>query len=373
LTSLEALCRAVDESSLANLLDKEAEQLGRGGCLPCTSQKNEVRKLILTQSAREYREDNGGNALEYFYNLLEAQLQADLLRQTQQVLQEAFQNEENRRKQGLPVPPQYEDLHKKHVDIGMEAAKLEYVMAQLNQELGRLIGVHGAPGCTRLQAIGSVELPPVHLEPHEEIHRAMEHRPYLAMLRELQDRLNAHTLPEIRAFLGTFSSLIGLEQKTSHKGPLTCLLALVAGKELKTRAEQLEQVRREQEEKVAGDVALALQEMISEQTRIQLAQTLVDRFEKTVGKYRKEQAEEVLTNALLLTEAQLQMLQARSQLIKSQAAWHRAFARLRRAQGLLAVQCEAARCHMPPPEGAPAATLPGAESTLPSPTPVSRP
>src|SRR5262249_16871290 len=96
--------------------------------------------------ALDARNRSAGTALELYFRLAEAEVSADLLRETQSVLAATIDQMEKGREKGIKWPVEVATFQRSRIETATQADELELRIRQLNVELKSRLGLPDSPG-----------------------------------------------------------------------------------------------------------------------------------------------------------------------------------------------------------------------------------
>jgi hypothetical protein len=371
LREAEAQCLAVRFAWLANLLDKEREQMAKAhpppsGCKACLGAKGdrgwELRRSILYYAALDDRNRAAGQALPLYFKAAELETQIALLQTTRDDLAGAIKKSEELSKKGFRLPTDPGALRRQLLDTEADLIRARAGLLDVNGRLKGLIGFNSDLSPTRQQgfldktlagASGSddadwlwpaveVQVTFEGVEVEGAVKLALEKRPELLLLRELSGDLDKQTLPVVREYLHGISGLMGASGgPTKHVvTTLAALKALLSGGsgEKETRQSQIAQLLAERERAVADEVRRGVADLHAKARLVALSRERV----LSADEHRRD-AEQKAARAggsfLEVLSANLDWYKARNQLTVDVMAWHTARARVREAQGVFVWEC----------------------------------
>jgi len=353
LTEKDCLLLAAAQSPSANLLEQENRTApaptrctARGG----NPNRDQLGQSIRYHAALELRNRSAAEALERYFELVEVEASADLVRKGFAVIDPVLAKAREARVRNVRYPLDPDELLRQRSQLLGQQERAELGSRLLNLDLQRRLGLPHQPR-ERLWPVGDFSIDPTPSDPEQAATAALADRPELRGLRALHAGLTPETLPDARELLGLARtnaggrmpgvSLVLMVQHLAHKGPDPATLA-----ELETRRQQLAELIATRERQIADEARAAAMTLNSQRIRTGLARDRLRNWdERLADAVRKREANQ--PNAELL-EAQVRMewLKARLELIGEVAAWHRARVKLRAAMGWLA--WEAVGTHTPP-------------------------
>jgi hypothetical protein len=185
----------------------------------------------------------------------------------------------------------------------------------------------------------------------------LDHRADLALLRVVGRDLDASTMPVARQFLRSVNLLLGLAE-TQPTLPVLAKVALLLscgdGAELETRRAQLEQLRAEREKAAIQDIRQDVRALAAQEELVGLARERARSWQERSRELDEQQAQG-LSSFVEAAAAKLEWLRARGDVIEQGASRERLLVKLKRGQGVLALECgfgpsaaESRSCTAPP-------------------------
>jgi hypothetical protein len=376
LREAEAQCLAVRFAWLANLLDKEREQMAKAhpppsGCQGCFGAKAdrgwELRRRILYYAALDDRNRSAGQALPLYFKAAELETQIALLQTTRDDLAGAIKKSEELSKKGFRLPTDPGALRRQLLDTEADLIRAQAGLLDVNGRLKGLIGFNSDVSPTRQRgscpktlagASGSeddfgsaddwlwpaveVQVTFEGVEVEGAVKLALEKRPELLLLREMSGDLDKQTLPVVREYLHGVSGLMGASGGPTKRlaETLVAVKALLSGGtgEKESRQAQIAQLLAERERAVAEEVRRGVADLHAKARLVALSRERV----LSADEHRRD-AEQKAARAggsfLEVLSANLDWYKARNQLTVDVMAWHTARARVREAQGVFVWEC----------------------------------
>jgi hypothetical protein len=348
LTAQRCQCLAVRNAGLANMLDEERQGVAKQTGQHSHNQAAELKQDILLQSAVEVRNRSSAAALELYFHLAEAEAKSDLLVSSLKTIGDAVERSKDLKKKGLKVPVDPDTLVRQQLDLKIDQARLEIAIAQLNAELKKAIGVEG---CTddRLWPAGDFGVSGAAVDVDAAVAEGLAKRPDLVLLREVNQKLNAQTLPVVRQFAQATSPLLGMAAKSQCVPLLACLLThlpCIGASELEVRRQQIREQLAERERAAAQEIRQAALTLGCQAQIVVLANQQTQSLQAKVQEM-EDKSKQGLASFLEVSQAYLDWYRARSALVKEVMAWHIARVQLKKAQGILPAECEDDGCASP--------------------------
>ncbi|MBM4068791.1 MAG: TolC family protein [Planctomycetes bacterium] len=329
LAEQEAQCLAANNSQGAALLQQEG-QLGS----KCPTSKRDMQRALNNFSGLELMNKDAGTALDLYFRLAKNEAQRDILDRSLREVNEAVKEADKMEAQGLKIPPEIEEFRKRQNLLKADRGLVDAAIEKLNRLLANMIGMHGVPEHQRLLPTAELELSPVPVDLHEAISLGLGNRPELRLLRYAREESSRGNISVIRDLLKSSSSLLG----KSPSGPLGKLKTCIAAREINTRRDQLDEAIVQKEREVSSEIREAAGEM---RGHAYLAAVIRQRVVDAHGKLNEQ--EKKLKNGLVspfeVYNARMAAWKAEADLVQEVAAWNMARTKLKKAQGLLTLEC----------------------------------
>jgi hypothetical protein len=351
LREADAECLAVRFASLANLLDKEREQMAKAhpppsGCKALLGAKGDrgwaLRRAILLYAALDDRNRSAGQALQLYFKAAELETQIALLHTTRDDLAGAIKKSEELSKKGFHLPADPGTLRRQLLDTEADLTRAQAGLLDVNGRLKGLIGLADESAGDWLWPAIEVPVTFDGLDVEAAIQMAMKKRPELLLLREMSGELDNQTLPVVREYLHGVSGLMGATGgPTKHLvATLVLLKGLLSGGsgEKESRQAQIAQLLTERERAVADEVRRAVADLHAKARLVALSRERVVSAEKAHADAEHKAA---LAGGSFLEQltANLDWYKARNQLTVDVMGWHTARAKVREAQGVFVWEC----------------------------------
>ncbi len=330
LTAEQCQCRAAANATLAALIELERQ---------FASQDESAAGLktnVLALRAEDERNRAAGKALELFYQLAEAEAGRDALAQSIVKIDKAIKDYRSLKEKGLPVSGDEIDMQQQRIELLKRQAETQLAIEKLNGGLHLLLG---SAGVNELpiwpEADLNVILQP--LDAEEAVGIGSGTRADLALLRSLFNTLDTQSLPSVRNSLRQEEFSLG-----NPASPLRGLRRILGGAnteaELGVRRVQLMRLLADQERAVAQEIRSAVASVHASLEQIAIAKELHERRAKRLADLKELRGIDRAT-AFDISTAELELIDARFELVRRVIAWRAAEAKLKESQGLLAVEC----------------------------------
>jgi outer membrane protein TolC len=354
LTPEQCQCLAVQNAEMANMLDSERQgvaiQAAQLGCLRPHEERElpEMKESILFHAAQEIRNRNAGAALELYYHLAEAEAKSALVEKSAEILQDLSKMFQQMKSKGLRLPIDYETLTRQQIDLQIQRTQLQLAIDQLNGDLIRLLGLNGCAPDERLWPVADFMISSQPVDVEAAVIQGLAQRPELVLLREVEQKLNAQTLPAVRQLAGSFQALLGMMDQRPRSLLVALLLRRLSGSrpELEIQRQQLQQHLAEQEKAVAQEIRQAARTLIAQQQLAALNRQKVQSWETGIREL-EDRNRQGMASSTEVAMGKLDWLRARGDLVKEIMAWHIARGKLKQAQGVLPSECADSRMPCP--------------------------
>lgn len=336
-------CRAVRAASVANLLDREHEQMARDHPAhalyrcevpPKDARAWQLRRTVLHYAALDDRNRAAAQALPLYFKLAELEAQIGLLQLSRDDIAGAIRKSDELSRKGFRLPTDPGGLRRQLLDTEADLVRARAGLADVNGRLRELLGVCDLSPDEYLWP--AIEVP-VSFEPVDAeaaVAVAMCKRPELLVLRELAHDPDGQTVPVVREYLHAVSPLVGV-------GPVKLLVALKsADGEKDLREGQVRQLLADRERAVAAEVRRAVADLNAKSRLVALSRERVLSADVT-RRDAEQKAERAGGSFLEVLTAHLDWYKARNQLTVDVMAWHAARAKVREAQGVFVWECGA--------------------------------
>jgi hypothetical protein len=330
----ESACQALaaKHTQLANALDDE-------GRVPpkCADATDALQQTVRFHAALELRNTAAAEALERFFQLAEAEGQADLLRQAFPVLDDLIAKAKAARAANVRFPLDPADLEHQRSQTLTQLERAESGGALLNIDLKRRLG--RAPESEPLWPSGEFGIDSGPSDVEAAVNAALADRPELRGLRAVYVSLVPDTLMVAREALRAGNPLLG----ASPPAPRGLLLLLKkrgpdpeALAEVEVRRKQLAELIDARERAVADEARAAVVALNAQTRRVQLARDRLDGWAAKRAEAIKKREANQPGAELLEAQVTLEWQKARAEAVSEVMAWHQARVRLKAAQGWLA-------------------------------------
>jgi hypothetical protein len=345
LTAPEAQCRAAQTAPRANALQAErrAVQPSHGIGSAGSERSTSLQRELLAIAAVEDRNRSAGAALEVFYHLAEAEARGAVLERSLAANDQALRALRQLSERGLPLPVNEDALLRQRLGYEQQQVQLELTISQLNEQLRHLTGFEAIGERWRFWPSLAWQVTVERVDVDEAVSLGLALRPELVLLRTLETRLDADTLPVARQVASIVDGLLGASTGRS------CLLAIAfrqltgrispeEAQEVSARRKQIREYRQDRERGVATEIRQAAATMEAELRRVSLTKEEVTSLSARIRNLEALRLTGGAT-AFDVTTAELELLRAQSDLIARVIAWKIAVVKLKEAQGLLAEEC----------------------------------
>ena len=328
-------CLAAANSTLGNLFYSESRRIvaanSNDDCR--ISPAAAVQSSILGFQAIEERNESSATALELFYLLAQSEANRDSLGESLSEIERAIENLDQLRARGLESGISQSTLFGEKTNLLVQQTELELSVRRLNGQLQVLLGSED-PLPIWPEADLKVTAP---VDVEQAVSNGLAMRADLGMLRMLKASLDEDTLSAVRSGFQSIDALLGNSSTgrcaiggLSHRGS--------DADEVETRRRQLTNFLRDRELIVSEEIREAVYILDTRLLQIALAKQKRDTLQARLGLLKEKRSTGQVT-ASDVTQAQLDAIQAESELVHQVVAWKIAEVKLKRAQGLLAWEC----------------------------------
>jgi hypothetical protein len=344
--STEVDFRALTESACQMLAAKAAplaDTLDDEGRVPtrCKTPADPLKQTVRFHAALELRNRAAAEALDRFFQLANAEVGADLFRQSFPVLDDLIAKAKAARAASVRFPLDADDLELQRSQLLSQLEQTESGSALLNIDLKRRLGL--PPLSEQLWPTGEFGIDASPADAESAVNAALADRPELRGLRAVYANLSVDTLPVARDALRTGDPLLGGAPPV-RRG-LARLLSNVCGPDAETLAElavrrkQLADLIARRERDIADETRAAVVSLNAQTRRVQRARDRLDSWAARRAEAIKKREANQPGAELAEAQVTLEWLKARAEAMNEVMAWHRARVRLKAAQGWLAWEC----------------------------------
>jgi hypothetical protein len=351
LRECDAQCLAVGSASLANMLDRERQQMAvdhppcpkfAGDPPPKDAKTWQLRQAVLYYAALDDRNRAAGLALALYFRAAELEAQIGLLHLSHDEVAGAIKKSDELQKKGFHLPVDPGSLRRQLFDIEADQTRAQAGLAEVNSRLKGQLGVTDLAEDEWLWPAIEVQVVYEPVDAEAAIAVAMKKRPELLLLRMLSHDSDAKTVPVVREYLHSVSGLIG-----ATAGPVKHVAATLlafksmfssGGGEKDLRDGQVSDLLAERERAVAEEVRRAVSDLNAKSRIVALSRDRV----LSADDHRRDAelaAERAGGSFLEVLKARLDWYKARGQLTTDVMAWHIARAKAREAQGVFVWEC----------------------------------
>ncbi len=344
-----AQCRAAAESSVGKMLDVENARTSVLGSIRRHGTINAAGDDLLRETRRlaalDARNRSALTALERYLQLADVVGRRELFAAGITSFDD-FRNDAVRlRGIGLPAP-QEQDLLVQRAALLASLEEIDAKIALLNHDLNSRLNLKLAAG-ERLWPLGAFAVTSELPDADAAVKTALSQRPDLALIRTMQQRLSAQSLPSVREALQSLNGLLG------SSSPLMSMTAFSRRQpdgpspaeqdELESRKKQLADLLATREAETAAEVRTALGQMSAATRRTAILQT---RVESLTAKHATEKAAKHIAD---LPTIEIDLLKAKADVLAAAMEWQQWRVKLKAAQGVLAMECMMSAAPPSPP------------------------
>jgi hypothetical protein len=335
LDACQVQCLAADNASLASAVRTEGSMAG-AGCKQ--SAQRDLKRKILRYREVDQRNRDAARALEAFYFLAEAEINGDVLERSLKETAKTLDFFDQLEREGFEIEAekQRNEALGQRVELLDRRAELDKNLRELDGQLRQLLGV-SPDNCTPIWPAADLTVTVEPIDVDAAVSLGLNNRADIGLLCTLIESLDPSTLTVVRSAMGQFDTLLGMG------GPVGRLKLLFARRALRDEVE----TRRQQLCELLADRRRAAIEDIR-----QSAYTVETRLEQIViagenARQQRVRAEATKQRrgvpdgptAFDIQVAELEAIQAESDVVHQVVAWRIAQVKLKEAQGLLACEC----------------------------------
>lgn len=329
LTAAEAQCYAVRAVPVAQLLDIKQR------AVPDHGKTANLGSQLLLEAAAEARNKAAGEALEAFYQLVEAEGRLDLLTLSLNEVRDSLARAEELQAKGLRPAAEPVVLRTGVAQLETDEGGVRVAIVQLNGKLRALLAIcSDAP----IWPVAPLQVGPDAGCIDDAVETGLQHRPDIATLRLLSNNLSFHTLTLTQETLAAVNPGLGPPSPMAQ-----LLLAIVApGRSLTTVRQQVATLRAESERQAAEEIRTRFRVVEQRLQIVSLMQQKVKLEEQHLAELEEKKAKGINVETDLGTQ-RLSVWKAKGDLLHEIVAWEIARVQLRQAQGLLHRGCDTCR------------------------------
>ncbi len=338
MTPLDTQCRAAQKSGTADMMEKEYKSLENANCLERNSKSTATKKTMLRYSAVEARNVAAGTALELYYRLAELEGKSDLVRHGQTIVEEALADLQKAKNQGLKVPSEFANLQKQQLELAADMTRIQLGIQQINGELGRLLNWHDLGLRGYFWPVDNFFMKETAEDPEAAVAVGMTQRAQLNMIRALHGDIDAKNMKTMLILLRSYNGFLGMSRSESFISFMGASISPGSRKETEQRRRQMDDLLKEQEYVVAQEIRQAIHTINAKSKLVALAKEKIIISQEKI-KDLEEKRQRGTATSLDISAQKLHLAQAQAEVLQEVMAWHTARAKLKQAQGLLALEC----------------------------------
>jgi hypothetical protein len=337
LAAAEAQCLAVENSGLANLLDREHGTVCRKHLCKHDRCQDSLRRKLLHTAAREVRNKNGADALRLYYGITEAESGLDLIDEAEPIVADVLAKADELKTGQLSVPFDRSDWERRLRALAAKRAELAGTRAKLNAQLRTMLGYESTPDDPWFWPAEAINVDAGSLDAESEVAYGMATRAHLQLLRELPCYGAESIKDVVRELLSEQHGMLGMKLAMSG---MSCkkLLGLDHDCEPCARVGQIRELSRKRENDVAGEIRAAVRVCDERRRRTAELEMQIGSWEKRVSEL--EQKRSIAESSFVESAgAKLQLLEARQAVVSAAIDFRRAEVDLHEAQGAIEAEC----------------------------------
>jgi len=337
----EAQCLAAMNAPNARLLEQEADAVAAQPSGHHRRDSSAATEETLRLQAAHERNRNASAALQLLYRIAASETAADNLRQQLDEVRATLVDLSRLQRAGLDIPLSTPETEAQRAEAEHKLGELELTIDVMNEQLANLLGVELAPGTRFWPDIGLQVDPSVPVV--EEVQMtALAQRADLAALRVAA---GSGGVESMRTMLGQTGAGLGLA--TANCKLLSLLHFRATGDEAAIREEQLQGAVIDKERAIRNEIAQAVATVQARLNLIVLAQQRLEHTRdhreavrrKTEAPLVSGSADMRPTTIFDVRKATLTALVAQQDLFQDVIEWKVAVAKLKEAEGELAIEC----------------------------------
>lgn len=335
LTADECRTLACRNSSAANLI--ESSVVVRPGCFANLTGRGLVDWVRVTAAAHlsaEARNRTSAAALTLYYQLLEAELQADVLKSSLDEIDALVRSNDVLQTKGFKQTADTYELKKQRIDLLAEQAKLRSGIQRLNAELKSLIAIDPG-GRGFLLPADQVKVVPDPLDADAAVQVGLMMRSDLNLIRQLANMADHRTVPAVRQVLVGVTPLLGAVMSGDAEAvPLAPFVSPVAKAEASALRRQLHGLLKDREREAVKEIRTAVEQWGTARDLVAIGRKKFELGHERVTELEKRQKVGQGVE-LERRKARLELLRAESDLVSAIARWKVADVKAREVTGLL--------------------------------------
>lgn len=335
----EIACRAARRSARVRLLTSEArlhrELTDRKLCV--REELSALQQNLLQLQAAHRANEAAGQAAELAWRISEARLRSALNTEALHETQTALQDLRELRDRGVDVHDGEASLVEAHSKALHQEAVIQASAVQASNNLRYLLGDFPQPQpLFELAFEEGVE--PGGVDPQAAVAEGLAQRADLNQIRILRRSLDKHSVPIARVMLQQMDPGLGTVTTPWWRQWL-CL----GDCELSVREAQLALLLDDRKRSAAQEIVEACQDVERELTELAVAERFVAQRRDVLERVESRRGEPNVSESRV-TQARLELLEARGEAAHHRMMLRASHAKLKRVQGLWAVECGFLRC-----------------------------
>ena len=335
LSEYDCICRAAANSPEVAIVLLETQLPGAARCKSGPTPAENLRLQILRLRAAEAANRASGQALQAYYVLAEAHRQRDLAANSLEQIDQALVDVRTAREQGLAVGDA-QTLQTQRAEVFAQLAEAEAAVLVANTSLKLLLAEPATSAVVYLPQVDELSAPS--FEPNQAISSAIAQRAELNAVRLLLCNLTTDTESMVAGMLQQTYPGSSVPQPPGACAWLSFLSLHQGADTLPVRRGQLQHLLNGLERTTADEVVRAGSDVLKHNELREFATADAARLQQRLSDTREERGAGRATY-LELVEAELRLARAEGELVRQRFAAEVAFAKLRQAEGGLAVTC----------------------------------
>lgn len=324
---------AAANAPLANLYASESEAV-LAKCNRRIQCSSSVTSKLMIYRAVDERNKAAGTALEVFYSLAEAEAQRDILARSLTGIDAAMADLDQLKQSGLKMPLDRTALQRQKLDWLDQHIQVNATVARLQGQLQQLCGLD-VDGDSPIWPEADLNVTVQPIDAQAAIADGLAHRADLGAVKMLNECLSADTLPAVQTGMQGLGPGLGTSMAARR---LLGNDAAGSQQELGTRQSQLTEAQSELERTIRREVSEAVQTVDARLRAVAVAKERCQLWQQRLANMKGRRETDGATS-FDLKAVEYEILRAEGDQLHRVVAWKIAEAKLRQAQGLLAVDC----------------------------------
>jgi hypothetical protein len=335
LTEADCPRLAARASTLGNLLDEKAQAVcpSRFVFLPGRKKARCLSCVVLRLAAHDARSRSAVDAMESFYQLVEAEGRLQLLDLSQTEVNESLKRAEEMQAKDLHPAVEIAVIQKQGTDLRSDDVNVRIAILQLNARLNVLLGLSCSD--SSLWPLADLKVAQEEIDVDDAVEYGLHHRPDITSLETIDCCMDAHSVAVASQALAAASPLLAEPPSSGCCASFFALFDVCKVCSTKQQIETLMADRRKQatEEirQLAGEVTYRVQLVILDGHNVEREQQRIDELDEKRTKGLDVEQD--------LSTTKLNLYKARGEQLHEVVNWKIARAKFLHAQGRLLEEC----------------------------------